>query len=70
MKPKIVAKAFWVGECENELRRLNRSDFRFHQDNDMEKALDMIDKERLQSVYTHTDCNELCKSRGTYNKVN
>jgi len=27
IKPKTVAKAFWVGEVEHELRRLGRQDF-------------------------------------------
>ena len=64
MKPKMAAKAFWIGECENELRRLKKQDFRFHEDDDIEKAFTMIEQQRIQSVYEHTMCSELCKSRG------
>lgn len=64
MKPKLAAKAFWVGECENELRRLKRLDFRFHEDDDINNAFAMIDEERKRTIYEHTVCSELCKSRG------
>ena len=43
LKPKTVAKAFWVGEVEHELRRLGRHEFQFHADEDLEKCMEMIE---------------------------
>lgn len=65
MTPKVAAKAFWIGESESELRRLKKEDFRFHLDEDLDKAMVMIDEERRQNIYEHPNCSEECKLRGT-----
>ena len=65
MTPKTSARGFWVGETELELRRLKREDFRFKVDNDLERAMEVIEEERRNTVYDHPICNEDCKSRGT-----
>ena len=66
MTPKTVAKAFWVGEVEMELRRLRREDFRFHADKDLETCMDMIEDLRRQPIYPHPEsgCETECKLRG------
>ena len=68
MTPKVVAKAFWIGEVEMELRRLGREDFRFHADKDLEMCMDMIEDIRRQSIYPHpeSDCRTECKLRGVF----
>ncbi len=66
MTAKIAAQSFWVGEVECELRRLKKEEFRFHADEDIEKAMDVIEKQRRESLYPHkdSDCSVDCKSRG------
>ena len=64
--PKIAAKAFWVGETELELRRLNKVDFMFVKDDDIEKAMEEIEEKRRLSLYEHLDCSEACQERGKY----
>ena len=66
LSPKLVAKAFWVGEVEHELRRIGREDYRFHKDEDVEKCMEMIDGIRRQTIYPHpaSECSEECRLRG------
>ena len=66
LSPKMEAKAFWVGDVEHELRRLGREEFRFHNDEDLEKCLEMIEGIRHQSVYPHpaSECSRECRLRG------
>ena len=64
LSPKIVAKAFWKGEVEAELRRLGREDYRFRRDNDLEACMVMIEEICRQGVYEHPQCYQECKMRG------
>ena len=64
LSSKIVAKAFWNGEVEHELRRLGREDFRFKYDSDLERCMVMIEDIRRQGVYEHPQCFQECKRRG------
>ena len=68
LKPKTVAKAFWVGEVEHELSRLGRQDFRFHADEDLEKCMEMIEDIHRQSIYPHPEsvCSTECQLSGAY----
>ena len=42
LTPKIVSKAFWVGEVENKIRKMGKSDYMFKSDADLEHCMDMI----------------------------
>ncbi len=53
MTAKIAAQSFWVGEVEYELRRLKRQNFKFHADEDIEKAMNVIKEQRRESLYPH-----------------
>ena len=66
LSPKTVAKAFWRGEVENELRRIGKLDYTFFKDADFNNCMGMIDTERQNSLYPHlsSDCTDDCKSRG------
>ena len=68
LNPKTVAKAFWVGEVEHELRRLGKEDFRFHGDEDLDKCMEMIEDIRRQSIYPHpaAECSTECRLIGLY----
>lgn len=68
LSAKIAAKAFWVGEVENELRRIGKLDYHFWYDDDLDKCMRMIEKERHTTVYAHppTSCTTECKQRGTH----
>ena len=57
-----MAKAFWTGEVEAELRRLGREDFRFKRDSDIEECMMMIEDVRRQGVYEHPECFHECKA--------
>ena len=68
LTPKLVAKAFWIGEVENELRRLElTTEFAFKTDADIDQCMERIDKMRQTSIYHHPsdDCTTECKERGT-----
>ena len=68
LTPKLVAKAFWTGEVENELRRLElTTEFAFKTDADIDLCMEMIDRKRQTSIYHHpsSDCTPECKERGT-----
>ncbi len=64
--PKIVAEAFYKGELENELRRINCIEYVFRNDSDREVCMDMIENVRRQNIYPHpaSECTTECKSRG------
>ncbi|MCG8623537.1 MAG: hypothetical protein MJE68_16285 [Proteobacteria bacterium] len=51
---------------ENELRRIEKIDFEFRSDADIELCMDMIEECRQTSIYPHldTDCTTDCKERG------
>ena len=61
-----MAKAFYVGELESELRRIGKIDYRFHLDGDLEKCMEMVESVRRESLYPHptSTCTEECKKRG------
>lgn len=63
----IVSEAFYSGELETELRRIERIDYRFRYDSDRETCMEMIEKRRRKTLYEHppTDCVEECKQRGS-----
>ena len=66
LSPYIVGEVFYNGEIENELRRINRIDFRLKKDSDREKCMEMIEKIRQQDIYPHLTCTMECQQRGTY----
>ena len=61
-----MAEAFYSGEVENELRRVNCIDCTFRSDSDREMCMEMIEGVRRQNIYPHlpSDCTEECKLRG------
>ena len=61
-----VGEAFYNGELENELRRINRTDYRFFLNSDRENCMEMVEKNRRDNIYPHnsTHCTEECKKRG------
>ena len=66
LSAKVVARAFWIGEVENELRRIGKLDFCFKHDEDLDECMQMIEEERRCTVYPHpaSDCTTGCKERG------
>ena len=66
LSAKVVAKAFWMGEVEGELRRIGKLEFCFKRDEDLDKCMQVIEEERRYSVYPHSpeDCTSGCKERG------
>ena len=70
LTPKIVSKAFWVGEVENEIRKMGKSDYVFKSDADIENCMDMIE-ERQMCIYPHpeNDCTPECKERGLLQEI-
>lgn len=59
---KLVSKAYYLGEVENELRRIELTSHVFN-DNHLEDVMDMIDDKRHSSIYRHK-CTEYCKVKG------
>ena len=49
-----VGEAFYNGELENELRRINRTDYRFFLNSDRENCMEMVEKNCRDNIYTHT----------------
>ncbi len=68
LSPKTVARAFWVGEVEHELRRLGREEYRFHSDADLKKCMEAIEDIRCHNIYPHpeSECSTECRLRGLY----
>ncbi|XP_064393011.1 uncharacterized protein LOC135340449 isoform X3 [Halichondria panicea] len=66
LSPYIVGEAFYNGEVENELRRVNKIDYRFHKDSEREECMERIEEVRRQSIYHHKEdtCTAECKKRG------
>lgn len=66
LSPRIVGEAFYNGEMESELRRIDKIEYKFHKDSDREKCMDMIENARRQSIYPHNEdaCTDECKKRG------
>ncbi len=66
MTAENAAQAFYIGELEQELRRLNRTDYVFKSDGDREKCFEMIESVRRENVYPHpeSECSPGCKARG------
>ncbi len=57
---------FYNGELENELRRINKTSYRFRADCDREECMKMVEMHRRDNVYIHeeSDCSHECKGRG------
>ncbi|KAL5500077.1 hypothetical protein EMCRGX_G011577 [Ephydatia muelleri] len=66
MSPKFVAAAFWKGEVEAELRRIDKLNFCFRLDSDLEKFMEMIESICRETLYPHPSamCTSQCKDRG------
>lgn len=67
LSPTLVGEAFYNGEVENELRRINRIDYLFKKDCDRDHCMRMIDIVRQCNNYPHlpSDCTDDCGKRGT-----
>ena len=61
-----VGEVFYNGELENELRRINCTDYKFSLNSDRENCMEMVEKTRRDNIYPHdsTHCTEECKKRG------
>ena len=68
MSPRIVGKAFYNGEVENELRRIGRIDYKFKKDSSREECMTIIEELRRQKIYPHDAdmCTSECKKRGVW----
>ena len=66
LSPRIVSEAFYNGELENELRRINMVDYRFKKDSDREECMGIIEEIRRGKLYPHVVdmCTDECKRRG------
>lgn len=69
LSPYMVSEAFYNGELENELRRIERVEYTFKRDSDRETCMQMVEEVRRKTVYPHNvdDCTEECKKRGIQN---
>ena len=65
---KTIVNVFWNCEVEAELRQANQVDFPFHSNADCERAMEMIDRKRASTPYSHEICSDECKKRGMYDK--
>ncbi len=67
MSAEVAAEAFYNGEIELELQRINQSDYRFKLNHsDREACFEKIEELRRVSVYAHSPdaCSKDCKERG------
>ena len=66
LSPTLAGEAFYNGEVETELRRINRIDYYFKKDGDRDLCMKMIDVVRQCNNYPHlpSDSTEDCKKRG------
>ena len=66
MSPRIVSEAFYNGEVESELRRIQMVDYRFKMDSDREMCMGVIEEIRRKTLYPHSEetCTDECKRRG------
>ena len=66
LSPHTVGEAFYNGEVESELRRIEKVDYRFYKYSDREQCMEMIEEIRRQSIYPHNkeSCTDECKKRG------
>ena len=60
---KVVARAFWNSELEDELREQGQIGYRFESVDD-NKAMGEIDRHRASTVYPHQNCSVECCKRG------
>lgn len=68
MSPCIVSEAFYNGELENEVRRINMVDYKFKMDSDREKCMGIIEEVWREKLYPHKNMyTDECKRRDTYN---
>ena len=61
---KVVARAFWNSELEDELREQGQIEYRFESVDDNNKAMEEIDRHRATTVYPHQTCSAECRKRG------
>ena len=59
-----MGEAFYNAEVENELRRIDKIDYRMYKDSDRELCMEMIEEVRRERIYPHTTCSLECKKRG------
>lgn len=66
LNPHIVGEAFYNGELEAELRRIEKLDYKFKVDSDREQCMEVVEEHRRETIYPHclTNCTSECKSRG------
>ncbi len=66
MTAENAVQAFYVGEPEQELRQLNRTDYLFKNDGDREHCFEMIESIRRENIYPHpsSECSPACQARG------
>ena len=50
LSPKIVVAAFWKGEVEAELRKIDKLDYCFRLDSDMDACMEMIESVRRETL--------------------
>ena len=48
LSPRTVAEAFYNGETENELRRMDKVEYRFKKDSNREECMTMIETARRE----------------------
>ncbi len=67
MSPEVCANSFYNGELENELRRMNKTSYRFRADCDREECMKMVEMHRRDNVYIHkeSDCSHECSVTST-----
>ena len=65
LSPRIVSEAFYNGELENELRRINMVDYRFKKDSDREECMGIIEEIRRGKLYHYVVdmCTDECKQK-------
>ena len=61
---KVVARAFWNSELEDELREQGQIEYKFESVDDNNKAMEEIDRQRASTVYPHQNCSAECRKRG------
>ena len=62
---KVVSDMYYIGEVEEEVRRLKWTSSRTFDDNNLGPLMDAIEEERHTYLYSH-QCSQYCKDRGMY----
>lgn len=61
----MVAEAFWNSEVEYELREANMISHKFTKTSSRENIMHAIDEQRAKTTYSHRNCSEECRKRGS-----